>query len=308
MNLENIIVCPICKKKLELSNNLFNCQNCTQEYHYNDNIPNLLYYEEQDLVSADKQPFLEHKPYYFQRRKGRQKRFNRNVVTKIVREFWCQEINSFYKENRSSPLILVDIGLGLWDTDSFKNEVRETVQASVSSYFGIDPSLTQLVRLRNQGSVDVIPLRAFGERCPIEGGFFDICFVLSTLDHVFNPSMVLSEAYRILRPGGKLVVGLGNPDAWWRRLFPNLKQARNPEHLFAFSPLELRSVVEATGFIDVRIADLCYFRGPYVIQEIISAWINGAVKLLKLIDVFGRRYFKYMGGKFITVATKPYLC
>lgn len=49
-------------------------------------------------------------------------------------------------------------------------------------------------------------IQGVGENIPIEGNSVDYVFANMFLHHVENPSTVIQEMYRILKPGGKLVI------------------------------------------------------------------------------------------------------
>ncbi len=46
------------------------------------------------------------------------------------------------------------------------------------------------------------------EKLPFENGHFDIVFLLDVLEHVEDESRTLTEIYRVLKPGGRLVVSV----------------------------------------------------------------------------------------------------
>ena len=51
-------------------------------------------------------------------------------------------------------------------------------------------------------------LLAQAERLPFKNNSFDWVHMRSVLDHLEDPYVALKEAYRVLEPGGSLLIGL----------------------------------------------------------------------------------------------------
>lgn len=62
-------------------------------------------------------------------------------------------------------------------------------------YLGLDPLF---------GDTDSFRLIALAERLPVRGGSLDNVALLTSLDHVLDHHAALDEAWRVLRPGGRL--------------------------------------------------------------------------------------------------------
>ena len=70
--------------------------------------------------------------------------------------------------------------------------------------FGIDPSAEMLAHARLRG---VRVARAVAEALPFPRAAFDYALVVTTLCFVDDPTGMLAEARRVLKPGGALVIG-----------------------------------------------------------------------------------------------------
>jgi SAM-dependent methyltransferase len=78
---------------------------------------------------------------------------------------------------------------------------------------------------------------------------FDVITMWHSLEHVHRPMVVLEEAYRLLAPGGKLLVAVPNIDSLAFRWFKSAWYALDlPRHLTHFAPWTLQLMLENVGF------------------------------------------------------------
>ena len=82
-------------------------------------------------------------------------------------------------------------------------------------------------------------VRADATRLPFPAGAYDAIVSLETIEHVPDPSAVLTEFARVLRSGGLLVCSCPNI---------SLSKRNNPYHLSEMTWRELRSRLEDAGF------------------------------------------------------------
>lgn len=80
-------------------------------------------------------------------------------------------------------------------------------------------------------------------------GSFDVVTMWHSLEHVHRPLAILREAYRLLVPGGRIVVATPNleslPFYWFGRSWFGLDL---PRHLTHFTPKTLREMLQTAGY------------------------------------------------------------
>ncbi len=98
--------------------------------------------------------------------------------------------------NPSAPPLLVDLGCGA-------GLLAPHVGPLGFRHVGVDLVETSL---RQAGDHGVIPVRADVRRLPLADRCADVVSAGEILEHVDDPSTVIAEACRVLRPGGLLVL------------------------------------------------------------------------------------------------------
>jgi SAM-dependent methyltransferase len=100
-------------------------------------------------------------------------------------------------------------------------------------------------------------------------GSFDVVTMWHSLEHVHRPLAILREAFRLLVPGGKLVVATPNIDSLPFRLFGTSWFGLDlPRHLTHFTPVTLPTMIATAGF-----------RPTSVRQVRHSDWLRSSAKL-----------------------------
>jgi 2-polyprenyl-3-methyl-5-hydroxy-6-metoxy-1,4-benzoquinol methylase len=105
-------------------------------------------------------------------------------------------------------------------------------------------------------AVERLQLRIIRERAetaPIAPASFDVAAMFDVIEHLFDPSAVLSAIARALVPGGTLVVSTPNFDSASRHALGADWAVLSPlEHVYYFTEDSLRRMLHAAGFPDVR--------------------------------------------------------
>lgn len=110
----------------------------------------------------------------------------------------------------------------------------------------LDPAENMLKR-----AIDLLPhakpIIGFSEKMDIGSNTFDKIVCYDSLHHWQNQMKGLSEAYRVLRPGGKILVLEVDQNNFWGRkiqLFENILKMNSHMH----KPSDLKNMLEKIGF------------------------------------------------------------
>ena len=146
------------------------------------------------------------------------------------------EVEAFRKILPSLPEPWLEVGAG-------SGRFAKTLKIKT----GVDPSAKLSAIARRRG-INVFPGR--GEERLFDEETFGTVFLIVTLCFVDSPLDVLQETYRILKPGGKIVLGLVLRDSPWGQYYMTKK---NEEHRFYrhasfYSYQEVTQLLEQTGF------------------------------------------------------------
>jgi len=132
------------------------------------------------------------------------------------------------------------------------NYLAALEQATGASCWGVDPSEEMLAKAREKSN-RLRLAKAGAERLGLERDFFDLAFSVDVIHHVANHLNYFREAFRALKPGGKLCTVT---DSEWiirnrlmTRYFPetlDLELRRYP------GMARLRLLMKSAGFIEPR--------------------------------------------------------
>lgn len=129
--------------------------------------------------------------------------------------------------------------------------------AALGIRYGVEPAEALLEMAKKRG---VRVERAFGEKLPFPKDLFGGVFILFTLCFVKEPTMVLSEAKRVLRNGGALIIGIINKESRWGELYQTKKTEGHSIYQYArfYSIKEVVSLVKDSGLtVEAYSSTLC---------------------------------------------------
>jgi SAM-dependent methyltransferase len=164
---------------------------------------------------------------------------------------------------------------------------------------GIDWSTRAVGRAREYG-FDLISAGVDPPGLPIASGTIDVVVMSELIEHLVDTDAALAEAWRVLRPGGALLLSTPNLAAWYNRVLvavgvqPVFSEvslrgiygrpgSQVVGHLRLFTRRALVELLRANGFTHVTVAGARYHDVPRplrAIDRLCCAWPSAASILL----------------------------
>lgn len=148
--------------------------------------------------------------------------------------------------------LILDLGCGAgrWSVGLVREGYR---------VLGVDPSPNMAAEALDRASSEGLSAaqanfaEGDAEHIPSGDAAFDGVFCFAVLDFVPNPGVALQEMWRVLRPGGRLVLGVHGAYSpvkreYWRRFLPGDAQGRLSHIANHILPWEVAALLDALGW------------------------------------------------------------
>jgi 2-polyprenyl-3-methyl-5-hydroxy-6-metoxy-1,4-benzoquinol methylase len=140
-------------------------------------------------------------------------------------------------------LKVLDVGCGTGENSA-------SIAAKGHKVYGIDFSSEAIERYCQRGfEGHVMDLE---RDLDIPDATFDLVFCSEVIEHLACPEILAREVYRVLKPGGALLLSTPNSAFWLYRLLGVLgwtvSELQHPKHLQFFSRRSLRRLLKGAGF------------------------------------------------------------
>lgn len=211
----NIFGCPICHEALVSNPNYYECQSCQEQFTIKNNIPVFLKNldESQSENLGKRQEFWD---------KGWENRISNDeiissysklnekklqVFMKTVLDRYSSMKHHLVKEISKSTVkdkIVLDIGCGGGLQAAIFSQYNAKYIGVDFSYYAAKQASEYIMTLQGKG----ITAQADAERLPIMNESIDVVYSHGVLHHTPNTSITFDEIDRVLKPGGKAVIGL----------------------------------------------------------------------------------------------------
>lgn len=210
----DILCCPLCKGSVEMVGENFVCNDCGIEYRKRSVV--------QGMHKEYVYDFRIHRPAYcipaigakwadVQEEYKKLHKARRYIDDLTVYLDEIDSVKEIYTEEFSIKGKVLDVG-------GHQGRLRHFLKdKDVPLYVSVDPYLELFQNLESQQNLlKAYPclrkpcnfLSCYGENLPFTKNTFDCVHMRSVLDHFQDPYLALKEAYRVLKPNGKLLIGL----------------------------------------------------------------------------------------------------
>lgn len=179
---------------------------------------------------------------------------------------------------------------------------------------GLDLSSLALGYCRTRGLASLV--QGNGERIPFRSDLFDGIIALDILEHIENDRAAFAEAFRVLRPGGVLVLSVPAFRWLWGPhdvALMHQRRYRRPEILrllaeagFRVDRLSYSVFLLFPAVVIVRLLDK-FRRGPAKVSlPEVPRWLNGLLEKIQLAEAWWIARFPLpWGSSVVAVARKP---
>lgn len=183
-----ILACPYCGSFLSRINNGAQCHNCHEEYVYTNEAqldPRLRKKKAYQLQFELGTTLLSEKNFDF---KILQKNTSSQLDFAKIKVPWhlSEELMSYFPKAKENDSIMLDLGCG------------STIHKEVCEYAGFE-----YVGL-DYDSPDALII-GDAHALPFKDNSFEFILSIAVLEHIQYPFVMMKEAYRVLKPGGKFI-------------------------------------------------------------------------------------------------------
>lgn len=149
-----------------------------------------------------------------------------------------------------------------------------TCAAHCDTIYGFDYNPKQLAIARAKAAEAGLSNVQFAEgnvetHWKFADGAFDTVLFLDVLEHLHERDRVMDEVYRVLKPGGLLLLSIPQRDTRWKQLRGSvgLPTMADPDHKFEYTRQDVEEMLARTGFTALEIT-------PTVYDTPIAGWID----------------------------------
>jgi len=169
---------------------------------------------------------------------------------------------AFIAQSRQTRALEVGCGTGHW---------LRLIAGRVAHVAGLDASAAMLKQARGRAPEAAL-VQARAERLPLTDGSVHRLFCVNVLHHIQDKLAFLTEARRVVRPGGQLMsIGLDphtGSDGWY--IYEYFESARETDRRRYASTGQVRAWLQELGFVDVHTREVQHLSATMPMQTAIA--------------------------------------
>lgn len=150
---------------------------------------------------------------------------------------------------RDKKMSILDVGCGTGVNLEYMAKLGNRI-------VGLDISEIAMRKCKNRGLSGIVC--DIAEGLPFDNASFDMVFASEVLEHLNDTNFFLSEAYRVLRSGGTLLLSTPNSAFWVIRVLcligKTVTEISHPGHVRFFSKKSLLTYSRQGGFVQSKIS------------------------------------------------------
>lgn len=152
--------------------------------------------------------------------------------------------------------------------------------------YGIEPSIQAVKNAEENGLHDV--KLGFGDDLEIQENKYDLIFMNHSLEHTYNPYLILQKCYQSLSKNGQIVFTVPKFNSRAREIFGEQWNAYQvPQHLYHFSTKSVHHLMKNIGFNDIVIKEQ-----TFIISVLLN--IRNLISTLRHSKKGSRRIMKHL--------------
>lgn len=183
--------------------------------------------------------------------------------------------------------------------------LEEALKGGYASVCGVEPSKDAVARsgpsVRSHIFCDIIRPNLFREEQ------FDVLCMFQVLDHISDPSGLLDECFRVLKPGGLFLCLNHNIESLSAMFFGERSPVVDIEHTYLYSPDTISRLFVSRGFDVLDIGSALNIYSLYYVGRLapLPGMIKGFLLKCLKIKLFRRIRLTVPLGNLCLVARKP---
>lgn len=201
--------------------------------------------------------FYNNNLYYFRRLREHDKKYYKNIF---------DALQKFGLEIKGKKVL--DIGSGT-------GELLRILKEEFGDYSAVGVEISEIgLRMHRYGK----PIKADARKLPFESGQFDIVFCIDVLEHIPNFQRVIIEAYRVVGPGGYILIRTPNYNC------PLLSFSKEPDLIIKKKVVADQDVVSRTTTKGI-VQEFKKLDGKILLYESWASF-NWKIPVLKILNNF----------------------